>query len=1390
MTTSGDFTKSVCDSLEITIKELRDIPHITEEKKNVLDQELAKLGDVLSKCTCESWTVREENLALQSLNDALVKTSSLVSEWKKRRIRLVLDKSTFVDELSAAVMEIQESCGKLQDRQNHREAARAIGEQLNTVVQGLRDGEPGNIAEAQFKKELLDFVRSNHYKSKTFEDAASVVTWLADYLKTDVDSIEQDLKEMKENADTRLNARRDTELLEQLILSLNELEKQSGTLASTKAKLICTLCGSQMICPVMRIDSGLSFCKACIELRFGCGSIACPETHSKVNKSFVVNVTLQNVVACFGEAEEQPAAELFTEDGESSDCQVADESLDMKAQLGLEYLDSSLTVSVIKGFDVLIDCASSPGGRPAVFNAKYSRPPPAAPAPPVKAIPTVIAKVQTDSMYSLRAVKLLARLTSSKGGASQNSGESDSGIILEDDALDFIVSLLNEEGFNKTRLLAAETLANILVNKEVRDFIRCKEGIVPSLVALSNANTEIENHEDRVKANTGGLMGLQHLAKCFKEGDKTEMIVSALIKLLKKGSSYPPELVRDSLVALDNQVLAMDHGTSTSEVCKMVWMERKELMKIKGVLVSHTSVPGRMAIINIMTKLCDLYAYKEGIDEHVFLYLLKMIKYTRSEIKGLPEPSSPSLLPQEGIETEKLKKNLTELVNRSVRLLCLCVKHGQSTGCTAQSALCKHDEEGRTLEELLLDGETLGLSDESRLEILSVLEQIDMLSTRAVIILVKISESKNQNCRQQVAKKLRKLVEGKEHLTEFIQAEGIAALLLLLKDPNLNCRQDALVALQAIPTSTAIPVDQLPLESILYFLIRKGPNDVTDAAIGLFDLMVKGKAISADKFLEFEGALEAILRLSDTDSDSLCSQKSASALLVMAKDDQSIRTRIAEHDLRGLVILVKYVRDLGNNKVKELLTSTLVLLCRDGEIYQRAVIEADGHRFLITSLQQKISKEEAARGLLKLIENTCTIQIVLDGGFVATALGSIDGTFVCKDIARGLDRISLIQEGLNQIYSESSSVPALLTLLKHCPDPSGKSAAALIISRLYPLLYRQKDSTRRDEITEKCQLLLDYLDPLETDHVKGFLQALAALAAERDGRKMIHHIHGHITLSGHLLETDTEIQDLVLKILSEMSSDISDNEDENLSAKRIRDAFMDIRVGISLKVFDLLSKDEFHMREESMKNALILIRNLSLAGSYASRQLVKEGAVKVLLEVLERHERISPIVTELALKALEKVLDDLKGKSELINEAGIRTLVAIVKSDVLGRAADAFKRASVAIIILIAVAQDLHNHRHAIETIVDGDILPALNKIIFEGKRGGKIKYNAVVLMKLLAMYGPSKVFVAIKEKHCLDALISLRGEPECKAMADAALNYITKKNKACKIYIQNRNLN
>jgi len=70
------------------------------------------------------------------------------------------------------------------------------------------------------------------------------------------------------------------------------------------------------------------------------------------------------------------------------------------------------------------------------------------------------------------------------------------------------------------------------------------------------------------------------------------------------------------------------------------------------------------------------------------------------------------------------------------------------------------------------------------------------------------------------------------------------------------------------------------------------------------------------------------------------------------------------------------------------------------------------------------------------------------------------------------------------------------------------------------------------------------------------------------------------------------VQVLVLKILSVMS--VNDESLPRLAALRIRRAFMDIRVGE--KLLNLVKSDEFSRKAESMKDALILIGNLSLAG--------------------------------------------------------------------------------------------------------------------------------------------------------------------------------------------------
>ena len=75
----------------------------------------------------------------------------------------------------------------------------------------------------------------------------------------------------------------------------------------------------------------------------------------------------------------------------------------------------------------------------------------------------------------------------------------------------------------------------------------------------------------------------------------------------------------------------------------------------------------------------------------------------------------------------------------------------------------------------------------------------------------------------------------------------------------------------------------------------------------------------------------------------------------------------------------------------------------------------------------------------------------------------------------------------------------------------------------------------------------------------------------------------------------------MLKILAEMSSDVSENGAETRDAKRIRGAFMEHR--IADKLFKLFESTEFLGRTENVKHALILIRNLSLAGTLSSQSL-------------------------------------------------------------------------------------------------------------------------------------------------------------------------------------------
>lgn len=189
-------------------------------------------------------------------------------------------------------------------------------------------------------------------------------------------------------------------------------------------------------------------------------------------------------------------------------------------------------------------------------------------------------------------------------------------------------------------------------------------------------------------------------------------------------------------------------------------------MLTKG-FVYHSTVPGRMAIISLMTSLCKLD--NEVVTEGLFLYLLKMMKRTGSEVNELWDAG-------------KDVKDLTKLLSLSVQLLCFFVTNGKDA---AKAVLAKNNEERKTLEELLEEQDS-GIPDESRLEILYILDQIDKESSRpsaavgGIGVLLKMAKSPSAVCRAQGASRLLKFVErGNETERQKLQeADGISVLMV------------------------------------------------------------------------------------------------------------------------------------------------------------------------------------------------------------------------------------------------------------------------------------------------------------------------------------------------------------------------------------------------------------------------------------------------------------------------------------------------------------------------------------------------------------------------------------------------------------------------------------
>lgn len=215
------------------------------------------------------------------------------------------------------------------------------------------------------------------------------------------------------------------------------------------------------------------------------------------------------------------------------------------------------------------------------------------------------------------------------------------------------------------------------------------------------------------------------------------------------------DLVKDSLGALEVLVLSLYHVTAANEnVCL-------EIAKAMTVLVSalqwHSTAPGRMSVIRIITRMCDLYKDRaqQLITEKLILNLLGVMNRITSQ---------------------------PQVLGACVTLLKLCASQA---GALTASVLTSHEGERKVLEEILVTGGTSGDLDECRLEILLILDELGIESTQSTVaegvpILVKMAKSPATACREKVAYRLRKFVEARQYFQEFELAGGIRALVVLI----------------------------------------------------------------------------------------------------------------------------------------------------------------------------------------------------------------------------------------------------------------------------------------------------------------------------------------------------------------------------------------------------------------------------------------------------------------------------------------------------------------------------------------------------------------------------------------------------------------------------------
>ncbi|KAH9549806.1 hypothetical protein CY35_10G038900 [Sphagnum magellanicum] len=622
--------------------------------------------------------------------------------------------------------------------------------------------------------------------------------------------------------------------------------------------------------------------------------------------------------------------------------------------------------------------------------------------------------------------------------------------------------------------------------------------------------------------------------------------------------------------------------------------------------------------------------------------------------------------------------------------------------------------------------------------------------------LLKLAGSKVVACREKIAQKLQ---ENGVMGTEISGAVDVLKGLLL--DPeSTKCQRDAVVALEALAFTHENPVlvtDSLQGDEVLTFIGAQWDPDCRRAAVGLLSLVAKDNPQIALRSVEL---IAELLQC----QDATAARRAADVLLKFAGANPQVCIQIAKVNVLEALLNLQP----SDMEYREKLISTLILFCQSGgDEYsqsptQKAVIDASGHKILLQCLEEETLKPLAAKGLAELLKTKENQPALMEAGFVKFALSQIVfSRFYDVNVALALRTLSESSEGCTCMKNDPHSSQALLLLLEHCPDPEGKKAAAMVINRLFSEL------EDRTEIITNCGLLIN----LVGEQYKEVLEALEVVTRESSG-KLSAYKQKVLDSLVPLLQSnsDISIQDLVLLILANLSCDIitdsTDTEKQSICWAIVNS---DIP-GILYEMANTLSS-------KGLRNMIVIIRNISLAGSDACKKLLEDdGAAhflitKLLWVHLQQEREFTDVITYSVI-ALEKFAEDDRGKTVIVMNKGVDVLVNILQREPVNPATP-LKAKVYATKILVMLADDESLQKAVCKALFEAKPLTGLMDVLKSGYEGA-CKDRAAMLIKYLAMHGPPHALTSIVQAGCIEVLY----ENENLRVVRDALDYICNRSR------------